>query len=99
MKAGRKSKAPYMEKISKHIPSGWCAHSTFAYGDVPDPLKMYQGKDRVEKFVESIEEEVRRLYATFSQKPMTELTDALNTRRQKSVTSALKSLMTHRIKR
>ena len=77
MKAGRKSKVPYMEKISKHIPSGWCAHSTFAYGDVPEPLKMYQGKDRVEKFVEYIEEEVRWLYATFSQKPMTELTDAL----------------------
>ena len=31
----------------------------------------------VEKFVEYIEEEVRRLYATFPQKPMTELTDAL----------------------
>ena len=41
MKAGRKDKAPYTEKISKHIPSGWCVHSTFAYGDVPNPLKMY----------------------------------------------------------
>ena len=36
MKAGRKGKAPYTEKISKHIPSGWCIHSTFAHGDVPD---------------------------------------------------------------
>ena len=77
MKAGRKGKAPYTEKISKHIPSGWCVHSTFAYGDVPDPLKMYRGKDCVEKFVEYIEEEVRRLYATFPQQPMTELTDVL----------------------
>ena len=35
-------------------------HSTFAYGDAPNPLKMYRGKD-----------------ATFPQKPMAELTDAL----------------------
>ena len=38
MKAGRKGKAPYTEKISKHVPSGWCVYSTFAYGDVPEPL-------------------------------------------------------------
>ena len=49
MKAGRKGKAPYMEKISKHVPSGWFVHSTFAYGD--DPLKMYRGKDCKEKFI------------------------------------------------
>ena len=66
MKAGRKGKAPYTEKINTHVPSGWCVHhSTFAYGDVPNSLKMYQGKDCVEKFVEYIEEEVKRLYATF----------------------------------
>ena len=53
MKTGRKSKAPYTEKINTHVLSGWCVHSTFAYGDVPDPLKMYQGKDCVEKFVET----------------------------------------------
>ena len=41
MKAERKGKAPYTEKINTHIQSGWCVHSTFAYGDVPDPLKMY----------------------------------------------------------
>ena len=50
---GRKGKAPYTEKINTHVRSGWCVHSTFAYGDVPDPLKMYQGKDCVEKFVET----------------------------------------------
>ena len=65
MKAERKGKASYTEKINTYIPSGWCVHSTFAYGDVPDPLKMYQGKDFVEKFVEYIEEEVKRLYSTF----------------------------------
>ena len=52
-------------------------HSTFAYGDVPDPLKMYRGKDCVEKFVEYIVEEVRRLYETFPRQLMIELTDAL----------------------
>ena len=52
MKAERKGKASYMEMINTHIPSGWCVHSTFAYGDVPNLLKMYQGKDCVEKLVE-----------------------------------------------
>ena len=49
----------------------------FTYGDVPDPLKMYRGKDCVEKFVEYIKEEVRRLYEKFPQQFMTELPDAL----------------------
>ena len=59
------------------MPSGWCVHSTFAYGDVPDPLKMYRGKDCVVKFVEYIKEEVKRLYEKSPQKPMIELTDVL----------------------
>ena len=69
MKAERKGKASYTEKINRHVPSGWCVHSTFAYGDVSDPLKMYPRKDYVEKFVEYIEEEVRRLYGTFHSSP------------------------------
>ena len=77
MKAERKGKAPYTEKINRHVPSGWCVHSTFAYGDVPDPLKMYRGKDCVEKFVEYIQEEVKHLYATFPQQPAIELTNVL----------------------
>ena len=44
MKTERKGKAPYTEKISKHVPSGWCVHSTFAYGDVPDPLKCTEAR-------------------------------------------------------
>ena len=36
MKTERKDKAPYTEKINTHVPSGWCVHSTFAYGDAPD---------------------------------------------------------------
>ena len=75
MKAGRKGKALYTEKINTHVLSGWCIHSTFAYGDVPNPLKMYRGKDCVDKFVQYIEEEVKRLYATFPWQPMTRLTD------------------------
>ena len=75
MKTESKGKAPYTEKINTHVPLGWCLHSTFAYGDVPDPLKIYQGKDRVERVVEYIEEEVKRLYETFSQQPMIKLTD------------------------
>ena len=77
MKAGRKGKAPYTEKINTHVPSGWCVHSTFAYGDVPNPLKMYRGKECVEKFVEYTEEEVKRLYTTFPRQPITKLTDVL----------------------
>ena len=41
MKAGRKGKAPYTEKINTYIPSGWCVHNTIIHGGVPDPLKMY----------------------------------------------------------
>ena len=67
MKTERKGKASYTKKINTHVPSGWCLHSTFAYGDVSDPLKMYRGEYCVEKFVEYIEEEVRHLYETFPQ--------------------------------
>ena len=45
MKTERKGKASYIEKINTHVPSGWCVNRTFAYGDDPDPLKMYRDKD------------------------------------------------------
>ena len=77
MKAERKGKAAYTEKINTHVPSGWYVHSTFAYRDVPDPLKIYRGKNCVEKFVEHIEEEVKQLYATFPRQPMIELTNVM----------------------
>ena len=54
IKTERKGKARYIEKINTHVLSGWCVDSTFAYGDVPDPLKMYRGEDCVEKFEEYI---------------------------------------------
>ena len=77
VKTERKSKASYTEKINTHAPSGWCVHSTFAYGDIPDPLKMYRSKDCVEKFLEYIEEQVKWLYETFPRQPMTKLTHVL----------------------
>ena len=52
MPTEKNGQTPYTEKINTHAPSGWCVPSTFAYGDVFDPLKMYGGKDCVEKFVE-----------------------------------------------
>ena len=87
--------------MNTHVPSGWCVHSTFAYGDVPNPLKMYREKDCVEKFVEYIEEEVKRLYETFPRQPMTKLIDVLKREheQQKSVTFASKSLMIQGIER
>ena len=76
MKTDRKGKTSYTEKINTHVPSGWCVHSTFTHGDVLDPLKMYR-KDRVEKLIEHIEDEVKQLYATFPQQTMAEFTDVL----------------------
>ena len=42
MNTERKGKA-----LNTHVPSGWFVHSSFAYGDVPDLLKMYRGEDCV----------------------------------------------------
>ena len=72
MNTERKGKA-----LNTHVASGWFVHSSFAYGDGPDLLKMYRGEDCVEKFVEYIKEEVKRLYETFPRQPITKLTDVL----------------------
>ena len=40
----------YTKKVNQHIPSGYCVSSKFVYGDVKDPLKLYRGKDCIEKF-------------------------------------------------
>ena len=42
--------------------SGWYVHSTVAYKDVPDSLKMYRGKD-CENFIEHIEDAVLKSLA------------------------------------
>ena len=77
MKADRGGKASYTEKLNTHVPSGWCVYSKFAYGDVPDPMTDYRGKDCVERFVNHVEKEVKRLYELYPQQSMTELTDVL----------------------
>ena len=65
---------PYTNKVNQHIPSGWCVHSKFAYGDVDSPLKIYRGKDCIKTFCNYIKGEARRLYRMFPEKPMDPLT-------------------------
>ena len=60
MKTERKGKTPYTEKINTPVPSGWCVRNIFsAYGDVPDPLKMYLGKDLsgLDKLVSNLDDD------------------------------------------
>ena len=65
---------PYTKEVDRHIPSGFCLCSKFAYGEVENPLRLYRGKDCVEKFCDHIKEEVKRLYHMFPEKPMDHLT-------------------------
>ena len=50
----------YTKEVNRHIPSGFCMYSKFAYGEVSTPLKLYRGKDCVQVFCNHIKEEVRR---------------------------------------
>ena len=65
---------PYTNEVNHHTPSGWCVYSTFAYGDVDNPLRTYRGKDCIETFCNYIEGEARRLYHMFPELPMGPLT-------------------------
>ena len=67
---------PYTKKVNKHTPSGFWAYSTFAYGEVKDPLKLYKGKDCIEKFYNYVKEEAKRLNHMFPEKPMDPSTKA-----------------------
>ena len=60
----------YTSKVTKHLPSGWCIYSKFTYGEVKDPLRLYRGKDCLEKFCDYIRQEANRLYHIFPKKPM-----------------------------
>ena len=60
--------------VNVHEPSGWCVKSEFAYGEVKDLIKMYRGKDCVEKFCEHLVSEAKRLYSSFPKLPMKPLT-------------------------
>ena len=66
---------PHTTKVNQHISSGWCVYSKFAYGNIDDPLKLYRGKDCIEKFCDHIKQEARRLYHMFPEKPMDPLTN------------------------
>ena len=65
---------PYTLKVIKHFPSGWCVYSKFTYGEVKDPLRLYRGKDCLEKFCDYIRQEANGLYHIFPEKPMDPLT-------------------------
>ena len=67
-------KGSYTKDINQHIPSGWCVYSKFADGKVENPLRLYRGKDCIEKFCNHIKEEAHRLYHMFPEKPMDPLT-------------------------
>ena len=71
---------PYTSKVNQHNPSGWCVYSKIVYGDADDPLKLYRGKDCVEKFGDYIKQEAHRLYYMFTEKPMDPLTNRQWTR-------------------
>ena len=64
-------------RVNKHVPCGFCVYSKFAYGDVPDPLKIIRGKDCVERFLDHIEAEVKRLHSLFPEQPMIPLTEVM----------------------
>lgn len=67
--------------------------------DVLDPMRAYRCKNCTEKSVEHIAIEIKRFYAVFLQRLMTELTDVLKREHEaaKNVVSVSKSLMTRRI--
>ena len=61
---------PYTSKVTKHLPSGWRVYSKFTYREVKNPLKLYRGKDCLEKFCDYIRQEAHRLYHMFPERPM-----------------------------
>ena len=63
----------YTKETNKHIPSGFCVYSKFAYGRVEKPLKLYRGEDCVEVFCDYISNEAKRPYHMFLEKVMKRL--------------------------
>ena len=62
--------------VNVHMPSGWCFHSKFSYGEVTNPLTQYRGPDCVDKFCEHIISEAKRLYTSAPECPMDPLTES-----------------------
>ena len=77
-------KGSYSKDISQDIPSGWCVYSKFAYGKVENPLRLYRGKDCIEKFCNHIKEEAHRLYHMLPEKPMDHLSKEQWTRNKRA---------------
>ena len=65
---------PYSQNVNQHVSTGWCIYSKFTYGEVKDPLKLYRGKDCVEKFCDYIRQEAHRLFHMVPENPMDPLT-------------------------
>ena len=61
-------------KVNVHEPSSWCIKSEFAHGEVNNPVKVYKGKDCVQKLCQHIVSDVKRLHRSFPEKPMEPLT-------------------------
>ena len=64
----------YTKEINQHVPSSFCVNSVCAYGKFGNPLKLYRGEDCVEVFYDCVENEAKRLYHMFPEKPMKRLT-------------------------
>ena len=60
--------------INSHVPSGWCLHTKFAYGEVNNPTTQYRGTNCVDKSCKQIISEAKRLYSSFPEVPMLPLT-------------------------
>ena len=65
---------PYSQNVNQHVSTDWCVYSKFMYGEVKDPLKLYRGKDCVEKFCDYIRQKAHRLFHMVPEKPMDPLT-------------------------
>ena len=74
LSARARPRTPRRSKLTYHRAG---VYSKFAYGEVPDLLKLYRGEDCVERLVNHINTEVKQLYELYPQQPMTELTDVL----------------------
>ena len=87
------------QTASTHMPSGWCVHSALAYIDVLHSMKTYHGKECVEMFVEHIWKWGKGVLCVISKATNDrdswwtwKGTPKGNMKKQKKVTSLLKSL-------
>ena len=64
----------YTKEINQYVPSGFYVNCVFTYVEVENPLKLYRGGNCVKVFCDHVENEVKRLYHMFPEKPMNCLT-------------------------